>query len=71
MATSNDMASAQPLADAKKPLYEAGTQFSHWRFSPQQLARTRQSLNEAAVAVIRRAFENDVASLFGRRQHES
>lgn len=47
----------------KKPLYEASTQFSHWRFSPEHLEHTRRNLNAAAVAVIKKAFENDAASL--------
>ncbi|THU91760.1 cyclin-like protein [Dendrothele bispora CBS 962.96] len=53
-----------PTADAettavttKKPLYEASTQFKHWRYSPESLADVRSKLNEAAVAVIRQTFE--------------
>lgn len=46
------------------PLYEGSTQFRHWRFSPEQLAETRSSLNAAAVAVIRDAFESDQVSYF-------
>ena len=44
------------------PLYEGSTQFRHWRFSPEQLADTRASLNAAAVAAIRDAFEADLVS---------
>ncbi|KAF9015305.1 cyclin-like protein [Cyathus striatus] len=43
----------------KIPLYEASTQFKHWRYSLQQLAHIRTSLNKAAVAVIRNKFEID------------
>ena len=43
-------------------LYEGGTQYRHWRFSPEQLADTRASLNAAAVAAIRDAFEADTVS---------
>jgi cyclin H len=50
-------------SNARKPLYEGGTQYRHWRFSPEQLADTRTSLNAAAVAVIRDAFESDLVSL--------
>lgn len=46
---------------AKSPLYEASTQYRHWRFSPEHLAHTRTTLNEAAVKVIRDAFEADSA----------
>ncbi|KAK7463733.1 hypothetical protein VKT23_005670 [Stygiomarasmius scandens] len=41
----------------KKPLYEASTQFKHWRYSPESLINIRSKLNEAAVAVIRQTFE--------------
>ena len=48
---------------SKLPLYEASTQFKHWRYSQDQLAHVRSSLNLAAVAVIRRNFEtNEVCS---------
>ena len=43
-------------------LYEGSTQYRHWRFSPEQLADTRASLNAAAVAAIRDAFEADTVS---------
>lgn len=42
---------------AKRPLYEASTQFRNWRYSPEQLSEIRASLNDAAVAVIRATFE--------------
>ncbi|KAF5374784.1 hypothetical protein D9758_000140 [Tetrapyrgos nigripes] len=44
-------------APPKKPLYEASTQFKHWRYSQESLADVRSKLNEAAVAVIRQTFE--------------
>lgn len=47
--------------DPRVPLYEGSTQFRHWRFSLEQLVETRSSLNAAAVAVIRDAFESDQA----------
>ena len=46
---------------AKQPQYDGSTQFRHWRFSVEQLASMRASLNSAAVAVIRNAFEADSA----------
>ncbi|EIN13489.1 cyclin-like protein [Punctularia strigosozonata HHB-11173 SS5] len=54
--------SAVPAAPTK-PLYEASTQYNHWRFSPEQLAHTRETLNAAAVAAIKDTFEADSASL--------
>jgi cyclin H len=41
----------------KKPLYEASTQFTNWRYSLEQLADIRKSFNDAAVAAIRNTFE--------------
>lgn len=43
------------------PLYEGSTQYRHWRYSPEQLRDIRTSLNTAAVAAIRDAFEADSA----------
>lgn len=43
----------------KKPLYEASTQFKNWRYSPENLAQIRHSLNKAAVATIRDKLEAD------------
>ncbi|KAJ8494883.1 hypothetical protein ONZ51_g2003 [Trametes cubensis] len=40
-------------------LYEGSTQFRHWRFSPEQLAQMRSTLNQGAVSAIRDAFEAD------------
>lgn len=50
---------AAPQSELKVPLYEASTQFKNWRFSVEQLAYTRETLNEAATAAIRNTFEND------------
>jgi cyclin H len=41
------------------PSYEGSTQFRNWRYSVEQLALTRATLNEAAVATIRNTFESD------------
>ena len=41
----------------KKPLYEASTQFRNWRYSSEQLADIRKSLNVTAVTAIRNTFE--------------
>lgn len=49
------------MSPLKKPLYQASTQFAHWRFSPEQLEQTRVSLNAAAVDAIRKTFEADAA----------
>ncbi|KAI0815147.1 cyclin-like protein [Irpex lacteus] len=52
-----DEASGQ--GTSRTSLYEGSTQYRHWRFSPEQLADTRASLNTAAVAAVRDAFEAD------------
>ncbi len=55
----------QPAAATSAPsqsIYEASTQFRHWRFSFEELARVRHTLNEDAVSAIRTAFEADSAS---------
>ena len=52
--------------ETRQPIYEGSTQFRHWRYSKEQLASTRASLNEAAVAAIRNAFEADLAGSFSR-----
>ncbi|KAI0724426.1 cyclin-like protein [Cerioporus squamosus] len=52
----------QPVASSstqRQPLYEASTQYRHWRFSPEQLAHMRSALNVDAVSAIRDAFEAD------------
>ncbi|KAH9937569.1 cyclin-like protein [Fomitopsis serialis] len=46
-------------SSSKHSIYEASTQYRHWRFSPEDLAQTRTALNAAAVSVIRDAFEID------------
>lgn len=46
-------------SSSKSSLYEASTQYRHWRFSPEQLNHTRVTLNAAAVAAVRNAFEAD------------
>ncbi|TFY59612.1 hypothetical protein EVJ58_g5673 [Rhodofomes roseus] len=48
-------------SSSKRSIYEASTQYRHWRFSPEDLAHTRASLNTAAVSLIRDAFEADEA----------
>lgn len=55
------IADSEESSAARKPLYEGSTQFKNWRYSPEQLQRTRESLNAAAVAAIRNAFEADSA----------
>ncbi|KAH9944493.1 cyclin-like protein [Epithele typhae] len=40
-------------------IYEASSQYRHWRFSPEQLEHMREALNGAAVSAIRDAFEAD------------
>ncbi|KAF8973886.1 cyclin-like protein [Flammula alnicola] len=51
--------STNTIAQPKVFLYEASTQCRNWRFSVEQLAHIRATLNEAAVAVIRTKFETD------------
>ncbi|TFK76959.1 cyclin-like protein [Pluteus cervinus] len=55
----NSAATPVPSHDisTKIPLYEASTQFKHWRHSPEGLSRVRQSQNEVAVAAIRNNLE--------------
>lgn len=55
----HNMSSSPITTSEKKPLYEASTQFKNWRFSAEQLTHIRNSLNQAAVAVIRNTFEAD------------
>ncbi|QRV76383.1 Cyclin, C-terminal domain [Ceratobasidium sp. AG-Ba] len=43
----------------QRPLYEASTQFRNWRFSTEQLAANRKSLNAAAVNGIRELLERE------------
>ena len=45
----------------KKPLYEASTQFTNWRFSKEQLAQKRAALNVAAVEAVRGVIEHNAA----------
>lgn len=56
------MGSGEDHKVPRVPLYESSTQYRHWRFSPEQLADIRVSLNTAAVTAIRDAFEADLAS---------
>ncbi|KAF7436962.1 hypothetical protein PC9H_003796 [Pleurotus ostreatus] len=58
-ATPATLAEQEPTQPTKIPLYEASTQFKHWRFSVDELVRTRASMNEAAVDAIRATFEAD------------
>lgn len=58
-ATPSTLADQEPTLPSKIPLYEASTQFKHWRFSVDELVRTRASMNEAAVDAIRATFEAD------------
>ncbi|KAJ3517380.1 hypothetical protein NLJ89_g542 [Agrocybe chaxingu] len=51
----NDLPASQP----KISLYEGSTQFKNWRYSADQLKHIRRTLNEAAVAAIRKTFETD------------
>ncbi|KAK0465425.1 cyclin-like protein [Desarmillaria tabescens] len=50
------MSNVSPPA-TKKSIYEGSTQFKNWRYSPEKLAQVRSTLNQAAVAVIKRTFE--------------
>ncbi|KAF8761114.1 GYF domain [Rhizoctonia solani] len=43
----------------KQPLYESSTQFKHWRFSPEQLAKSRRELNQAAVESLKKLLEEE------------
>lgn len=54
-----DIPSSEPSTapTAKRPLYEASTQFRNWRYSPEQLSDTRASLNAAAIAGIRQTLD--------------
>ncbi|EJD41505.1 cyclin-like protein [Auricularia subglabra TFB-10046 SS5] len=48
-------------ASARQGLYEASSQYKHWRFSPAQLQRMRENMTNSAAATIRAAFERDEA----------
>lgn len=43
----------------RRPLYEASTQYKHWRFSGEQLAKLRRELNEAAVTSLKQLLEEE------------
>lgn len=57
MSSSTTDNSPSSSSSTKKPIYEASTQFRNWRYSTEQLSTIRTSLNHAAVAAIRNAFE--------------
>ncbi|EJF66585.1 cyclin-like protein [Dichomitus squalens] len=59
--TATSTLESQPVAStsSQQSLYEASTQYRHWRFSPKQLVDMRYALNSDAVSAIRNAFEND------------
>jgi len=44
------------------PIYEASTQFLHWRHSPEHLASVRAALNATAVGAIRLTLEAEKVS---------
>ncbi|KAG8695609.1 hypothetical protein FRC08_007658 [Ceratobasidium sp. 394] len=48
-----------PTPPQRRPLYEASTQYRNWRFSPEQLAASRESLNAAAVKGIQDLLEKE------------
>ncbi|KIY45448.1 cyclin-like protein [Fistulina hepatica ATCC 64428] len=50
---------AGPSESGRRPLYEGSTQFRNWRHSPEKLRQIRESLNHAAVEVIRNTYEAD------------
>ncbi|KAI0318498.1 cyclin-like protein [Amylostereum chailletii] len=52
-----------PNTSAKKSLFEGSTQYTNWRYSPEDLRATRTSMNQAAVAAIRSTFETDSVHL--------
>jgi len=54
-----DLAVSQSEQNHSRSLYELSSQYRHWRFSIEQLASIRKSLNEAAVGAIRDTFEKD------------
>lgn len=62
----NEVDTAMALEPEKhrRPLYEGSTQYRHWRFSPEKLRTVRATLNSAAVAAIKNAFETDSACPF-------
>ncbi|KAF9044863.1 cyclin-like protein [Hymenopellis radicata] len=52
-----DAAPAAAAPSGKTPIYEGSTQFRNWRYSTERLMEVRASMNEAAVAVIKRTLE--------------
>jgi hypothetical protein len=67
-----EMPSMVAISDAtpeqRLPSYEGSTQFRNWRYSVEQLAHIRATLNEAAVATIRNTFETDQVLTVNRTQ---
>nr|VWO96741.1 CYCLIN domain-containing protein [Ganoderma boninense] len=59
--TATPAAQPEPVAStsSQQSIYEASTQYRHWRFSQDELANMRSTLNVDAVSAIRNAFEND------------
>ncbi|KAF9532073.1 cyclin-like protein [Crepidotus variabilis] len=53
------MTSPAAPSEPKISIYQGSTQFRNWRYSAEQLAQTRQTLNEVAIAAIRKTFETD------------
>lgn len=50
-----------------KSLYEASTQYTNWRFSQEDLARIRTSLNVAAISAIQSTLEKaEVSKIIGQ-----
>ncbi|KAF8680275.1 Cyclin-like protein [Rhizoctonia solani] len=57
--TNTESSAPPPPAAPKQPLYESSTQFKHWRFSPEQLAKSRRELNQAAVESLKKLLEEE------------
>ncbi|CAE6418887.1 unnamed protein product [Rhizoctonia solani] len=57
--TPTNTESSAPPPPPKQSLYESSTQFKHWRFSPEQLAKSRRELNHAAVESLKKLLEQE------------
>jgi hypothetical protein len=52
-----------PSSSSLRPLYEESSQFRHWRFSSQKLAKMRDDLNERSVKIVRENVEAEKVRL--------
>ena len=61
-ATPTSQSGPAASTSSRQSIYEESTQYRHWRFSNEELACMRSTLNVGAVSAIRHAFENNSVS---------